>query len=411
MSTESNIVIIGAGHAGGVLAAQLREQGHRGSLCLIGDEPYFPYQRPPLSKAVLKGAADTDALFLRSAAFYQEHNIEVRTGQTVSSIDRDTRQVKLAGGASLPYSFLIMATGARPRALAVPGADLANIFMLRGIDDAARLKDALQPGRRLVIIGGGYVGLEVAASARALGMEVTVVEREARLLARVASAPLASFYERIHQQQGILIVCNASLKNFEGDNHVTAVHLEDGRRLPCDVAVVGVGALPRDELARAAGLDCENGVKVDQDARTSDPVIFAIGDLSWRPLPVYDNRMFRLESVPNALEQARLVACAITGKPRPAAEVPWFWSDQYEVKLQIAGLAFDADHQVVRGAPELSKFAVYHLQGERVVAVEAINSPLDFIAGKQFILSRAPVSVDRLSNTAIKAKDAALATA
>ncbi|RJG03364.1 NAD(P)/FAD-dependent oxidoreductase [Noviherbaspirillum sedimenti] len=409
MSIESKIVIIGAGHAGGALAAQLREQGHRGPLCVIGDEPYLPYQRPPLSKAVLKGATDTESLILRNAAFYQENDIEVRTGQTVSAIDRNARHVTLAGGESLPYDFLILATGARPRQLAIPGAGLANILTLRGIDDAARLKSALQPGRRLAIVGGGYVGLEVAASARALGMEVTVVEREARLLARVASEPLATFYERIHQQQGVQIIRNANLSHFEGDDHVTAVHLEDDRRLACDVAVVGVGALPRDELARAAGLHCENGVMVDQDARTSDPAIFAIGDLSWRPLPVYGDRMFRLESVPNALEQARQVACAIVGKPRPAAEVPWFWSDQYDIKLQIAGLPFDADRQVVRGAPEQSKFAVYHLRGEQVMAVEAINSPLDFIAGKQFILSQALVCADRLANMAIKAKDAALA--
>jgi len=409
MSIESKIVIIGAGHAGGALAAQLREQGHRGPLCVIGDEPYLPYQRPPLSKAILKGTAETASLFLRNATFYPENDIEVRTGQTVSAIDRDARHVTLAGGESLPYDFLILATGARPRQLAIPGAGLANILTLRGIDDAARLKSALQPGRRLAIVGGGYVGLEVAASARALGLEVTVVERETRLLARVASEPLATYYERIHQQQGVQIIRNANLSHFEGDDHVTAVHLEDGRRLACDVAVVGVGALPRDELARAAGLHCENGVMVDQDARTSDPAIFAIGDLSWRPLPVYGDRMFRLESVPNALEQARQVACAIVGKPRPAAEVPWFWSEQYDVKLQIAGLPFDADRQLVRGAPEQSKFAVYHLRGEQVVAVEAVNSPLDFIAGKQFILSQAPVSADRLADTNIKAKDAALA--
>jgi len=411
MSIESRIVIIGAGHAGGALAAQLREYGHRGPLCVIGDEAHLPYQRPPLSKAVLKGAATIDSLSLKNAGYYQEHDIEVRTGQTVAAIDRDTRHVTLAGGEALPYDYLVLATGARPRQLAVPGAGLDNILALRGIEDAQRLKEALQPGRRLAIVGGGYIGLEVAASARALGLEVTVIEREARLLARVASAPLAEFFERLHQQQGVQIIRNACLSHFEGDTCVTAVHLEDGQRIDCDVALVGVGALPRDELARAAGLHCENGVVVDGDARTSDPAIFAIGDMSWRPLPVYGERMFRLESVPNATEQARQVACAIVGKPRPAAEVPWFWSDQYEVKLQIAGIPFDADRQVVRGDPAQGKFAVYHLRGERVVAVEAASSPLDFIAGKQFILSQAAVSLEKLADMSIKAKEAALVVA
>lgn len=411
MSIDSRIVIIGAGHAGGALAAQLREYGHRGSLCVIGDEAHIPYQRPPLSKAVLKGAANIDSLFLKNAGFYEDHDIEVRTGQAVAAIDRAARQVELACGETLPYDFLVLATGARPRQLTVPGAGLENILALRGIEDAQRLKDALQPGRRLAIVGGGYIGLEVAASARALGLEVTVIEREARLLARVASAPLAEFFERLHKQQGVQIIRNACLSHLEGDTRVAAAHLEDGRRIDCDVALVGVGAQPRDELARAAGLHCENGVVVDGDARTSDPAIFAIGDLSWRPLPVYGERMFRLESVPNALEQARQVACAIVGKPRPAAEVPWFWSDQYEVKLQIAGLSFDADRQVVRGDPDQGKFAVYHLRGDRVMAVEAASSPLDFIAGKQFILSQAAVSTEKLADMSVKAKDAAKAEA
>ncbi|HJV86590.1 MAG TPA: FAD-dependent oxidoreductase [Noviherbaspirillum sp.] len=409
MSLESKIVIIGAGHAGGTAAATLREYGHRGAICIVGDEPYLPYQRPPLSKAFLKGSADTASLFLKNAAFYAENDIEVRTEQSVASIDRSARRVTLAGGDVLPYDFLVLATGARARQLPVPGANLGNILSLRGIDDAERLKKALQPGCRVAIVGGGYIGLEVAASARALGLEVTIIEREARLLARVASEPLARFFERIHQQHGVRILCNAHMSHFEGDRDVSAVCLEDGQRIACDVALVGVGAQPRDELARGAGLHCENGVAVDLDARTSDPAIFAIGDLSWRPMPVYGERMVRLESVPNATEQARQLACAVVGKPRPAVEVPWFWSDQYEVKLQIAGLPFDADRQVVRGSPEQGRFAVFHLHGNRVVTVEAAGSPLDFIAGKQFILNRTEVSPEKLADVSVKAKDAVLA--
>jgi 3-phenylpropionate/trans-cinnamate dioxygenase ferredoxin reductase subunit len=411
MSIDSKVVIIGAGHAGGAVAAQLREQGHRGPICIVGDEAHPPYQRPPLSKAFLKGAADSTALFLKNPAYYEDNAIEVHTGQTVSAIDRAGQSVTLAGGGTLSYDFLVLAMGAAPRLLAAPGASLDNILVLRGIDDALRLQQALQPGRRLAVVGGGYVGLEVAASARQLGLQVTVIEREARLLARVASESLASFYESLHADQGVQVICGANVSAFEGGRAVSAVRLEDGRRVECDVAVVGIGAVPRDALARACGLECGNGVVVDGDGRSSDPAIFAIGDLSWRPLPVYGGKMCRLESVPNALEQARQAACAITGKPRPVADVPWFWSDQYDAKLQIAGLPFTADRQVLRGSPEQRKFAVFHLDGDRVVAVEALNSPLDFVAGKQFIASGVAVSAARLADLSAKAKDAALAAA
>lgn len=411
MSINAKILIIGAGHAAGALAAQLRENGHQGDITMVGDEPWLPYQRPPLSKAFLKGEPDPQSLYLKSADWYAQQHVAVRTGESVVAIERSARQVVLASGERLSYDYLVLATGARPRRLAVPGAELANILTLRGIDDAARLKAALKPGRRLAIVGGGYIGLEAAASARALGVEVTVIEREVRLLARVASEPLAQFFDGLHRQNGVHVIRDACLERFEGSDSVHAVCLADGRRVQCDVALVGVGAQPRDELAREAGLECENGVVVDHDARSSDPSIFAIGDLSFRPLPVYGERMFRLESVPNALEQARQAACAISGKSRPVPEVPWFWSDQYDCKLQIAGLPFGASRQVLRGAPAQGKFAVYHLCGERVVAVEAVASPLDFIAGKQFIASGVAVSAERLADTAVKAKDAALLAA
>lgn len=411
MSIESRIVILGAGHAGGTLAALLRDQGHTGPIILVGEEAYLPYQRPPLSKAFLKGAADVQALLLKNPEFYTGQDIELRLGRRAESIDRTARTVTLDDGSLLPYDFLVIATGARPRRLPIPGADLANILALRGIADGERLREVLQPGRRLAVVGGGYVGLEVAASARALGLEVTVVEREARLLARVASEPLARFYERHHAQQGVRVICDAQAERFEGTGTVEALRLADGRHIPCDVAIVGVGAQPNDELARAAGLRCENGIVVDHDARSSDPGIFAIGDLSWRPMPLYGNRMFRLESVPNVLEQARQAACALLGKARPAPEVPWFWSDQYELKLQIAGVPFEADRQVIRGDPDHAKFAVYHLCSERVVAVEALNSPLDFIAGKQFIAAGSAVCAERLADPSLKPKDAVLVPA
>ncbi|WP_020655258.1 NAD(P)/FAD-dependent oxidoreductase [Massilia niastensis] len=411
MSTESTVVIVGAGHAGGAACAQLREQGHRGPIVLLGDEPGLPYHRPPLSKAFLKGEADQDSLLLRPASWYEEQDITVRSGRKVYAIERDARQVVLAEGSRVPYDYLILATGASARRLAVRGAQLDNILSLRDAGDAARLKAALQPGRRLAIVGGGYIGLEVAASARALGLDVTVLEREERLLARVASAPLAAFFAQRHASHGVTILRGARLSHFEGEGAVEAVVVEDGSRIACDVALVGVGAQPRDELARACGLECGNGVVVDEHARTSDPRIFAIGDVSWRPMGVYGSHQCRLESVPNANEQARQAACAIAGNTCPACEVPWFWSEQYDIRLQIAGLPCGADRQVVRGMPELGKFAVYHLNGEQVMAVEAVNSPLDFIAGKQFIASGVAVCRTKLGDTACKAKEAALAPA
>lgn len=408
MSKDSRVIIIGAGHAGGSLAAVLREQGHIGPITLIGEEPHLPYQRPPLSKAFLKGSAEAQSLLLKNADFYAASQIDLRLGQRVDAIDRKANRVILDDGSALPYDQLVIAAGARPRHLAVPGADLANVLSLRSIADGEQLRGSLVRGRRLAVVGGGYVGLEVAASARALGLKVILIEREARLLARVASEPLSRFYAKQHAQQGVELICNAQVTRFEGTDAVTGLCLEDGRRIPCDVAIIGVGAQPNDELARAAGLHCENGIVVDHDARSSDPSIFAIGDLSCRPMPLYGERMCRLESVPNALEQARQVAAAIVGKPRPAHEVPWFWSDQYDLKLQIAGLPFGANQQVLRGNPDDAKFAVYHLHDDRVVAVEALNSPLDFIGGKQLIAARSAVSPERLADTSLKPKDAAL---
>lgn len=409
--TSSRVVIIGAGHSGGTLAAQLRHQGHHGPISIIGDEPYPPYQRPPLSKAFLKGSVDAAALQLFNEAFYQEHQIELRLGQSVVAIDRAHRYVELNNGECLSYDFAVFATGAEARQLQVEGATLKNILQLRSIDDAMQLKQALQPGRRLAVVGGGYVGLEVAASARALGLEVIVVEREARLLARVASEPLANFFEAYHRGQGVEILCDAQVSSFAGQDSLDAVCLNDGQRLACDVAIVGIGAIPRDQLARASGLKCENGIVVDTRARTSDPAILAIGDVTWRPMPLYGDRMSRLESVPNALEQAKQAAASILEKPTPTSEVPWFWSDQYGLKLQIAGVPFEADKRILRGSPTDEKFAVYHLRGEQVVAVEALNSPLDFIAGKQFIANRSEVCAQRLADNSIKAKDALLTPA
>jgi 3-phenylpropionate/trans-cinnamate dioxygenase ferredoxin reductase subunit len=404
---NARVVIVGAGHAGGSAAAFLRQYGHTGPIVLIGDEPLLPYQRPPLSKAWLKGEADAESLQLKPSSWYAESGVSLRLGATAASLNRGARTVTLSSGEVLPYDFLILATGARARALPIPGADLAGVLSLRTAADAERLKEALGPGKRLAVVGGGYVGLEAAASARALGSHAMIIEREPRVLARVACETLSLFFQRYHGERGVAFELNAGVAGFDGENgHVTGVRFTDGRVVACDVALVGVGAIPNDELAKDAGLDCTNGVVVDLEARTADPHVFAIGDVTHRPLPLYD-RHFRLESVPNALEQAKQAAAAITGRPMPPPEIPWFWSDQYDLKLQIAGLPFDADRQIIRGDVAAAKFAVFHLKGDLVQAVEAVNAPPEFMAGKQLIAKRTPVSLEKLADPAISMKEVA----
>lgn len=397
-------IIVGAGHAGGTAAATLRSHGYDGDILVIGEEPMLPYQRPPLSKAFLKGAAGIDDLLLRPLDFYLNNAIDIRLEEAVISIDRDAKTVSLAGGERLAYDTLILATGARPRPLAVPGAELAGILPLRSRADSEALKTHLQPGRRIAIVGGGYVGLEVAASARALGAEAVVIERESRCLARVASEPLSRFFEGYHRGKGVAFVLDAAVAGYEGrDGRGTAVRLADGQLIACDAVVVGIGAIPNDELARGAGLVCSNGIEVDENARTSDAAIYAIGDVTFRPVPLY-RRQLRLESVPSALEQAKQAAAHICGRPAPAPETPWFWSDQYDVKLQIAGLSLDCDRLLVRGDPASGRFAVFHLRGDRIRAVEAVNAPAEFMMGRTLIGSRQPVLLDRLANPEVSMK-------
>lgn len=408
-SSDARVVIIGAGHAGGTAATLLRQYGHSGEIVLVGREPTAPYQRPPLSKGYLKGESDAESLKLKPDSFYADQAIALRLAVSAVSIDPAARQVTLEDGGRLSYDILILATGSRARKLPVAGAGLRGVHEMRTLADADDFRAALGPGHRLAIVGGGYIGLEAAASARSLGAEAVIIERESRCLARVACAPLADFFQAYHRARGVEIVTEASVEALEDDGagRVAAVRLADGRRIACDGVLVGVGGQAADELAREAKLPCENGVVVDEAARTRDPAIYAIGDVTWRPMPLYGGRSFRLESVPNALEQARQAAAAITGRPPPPPEVPWFWSDQYDIKLQIAGVAFETDAQVVRGDPAAARFAVFHLLDARIRAVEAVNSPPEFMMGRQLIASRRPVDLARLADPAVSMKDVA----
>ncbi|SMH37499.1 3-phenylpropionate/trans-cinnamate dioxygenase ferredoxin reductase subunit [Azospirillum lipoferum] len=407
-SLDGTVVIVGAGHAGGSVATMLRQQGWLGPVVLLGEEPLAPYQRPPLSKAWLKGEAALDGLLLRKPEIYAQQRIDLRVDTRVVAINRRACEVVLADGGRLRYDALILATGTRPRVLPVVGADLPGVLSLRGLADADRLKLTLGTATRLAVVGGGYIGLEVASAARSLGLEVTVVEREERPLARVASPEISAFFRRLHEERGVAFALSAEVAAIGGrGGRVAAVELGDGRRIDADLVLVGIGAVADMALAIDAGLDCRDGVLVDQACRTSDPSIHAIGDITRRPLPLY-GREGRLENVQNALEQARQTACDLCGKPPPAPEVPWFWSDQYETKLQIAGLPFGAVRRVVRGNPAEGRFAVFHLMEDGVlVAVEAVNLPGEFMIGRQWIGQRRVLSPERVADAALSIKEVA----
>lgn len=405
MSEQKKVIVIGAGHAGGNVVAFLRQYGFDGSITLVGEEPVLPYHRPPLSKAWLKGETTESQLLLKPEQFYTDQNITVKLGVSVCGIDRDSQTVLLSNKQYLEYDYLIVATGARARELPARGADLDGVCYLRDLAEASALKKRLHADAHLVIIGAGYIGLEVAASARLLGAKVTVIERESRLLARVASEPLSDFYQQVHEQRGVEFILQADIEKLQGAaGKLKSVCLADGQEIDCDLALIGIGAIPNDQLAQAAGLVCNNGIVVDDHARSSDPAIFAIGDVSNRPLPVYDYR-FRLENISNTLEQAKQVASSVSGFKFPALEVPWFWSDQYEHKLQIAGLAIGSDVQVVRNGAESHRLAIYHFKGDRLLAVEAVNMPSEFMFGKKCIVGNAALDIQKLSNSSIALKD------
>ncbi|WP_339757075.1 FAD-dependent oxidoreductase [uncultured Hoeflea sp.] len=405
-SSVNKVVIVGAGQAGLHAAALLRSGGYQGEILLIGAEPASPYQRPPLSKAFLKGEINFESLRLKSQTFLADQKIDFRPGITVERIDRDRKTVWLGDGSREGYDILIIATGSRPRPIAGIEDGVGGLHYLRTLEDSQRLRDALRPPARIALIGGGYLGLEVAAAAVEMGADAVVFEREKRLLSRVASAPVSDFLRAYHHGRGVAIVTEAQIGGLEvADGRVAAIRLEDGRRFPCTAVLVCVGGIPNDELARHAGLRCDGGIIVDAGGRTNDPSIFAIGDVSRRPLPFNDNRTHRLESVANAMGQARSAVAAILDQAKPEDEVPWFWSDQFEMKFKSAGLAIDADRQILRGASGHRGFSVLHLKDERLICIETINNTGDFMAGKKLIASRLRLDADEICDPAIPLKN------
>ncbi len=399
------VVVVGGGHAGGTLVGLLRQAGFTGEIVLFGQETDLPYHRPPLSKKFIDGDLEH---WLRPPEFYPEQDISVRLGESVESVDPVARRVYTSGAQTIDYDVLVLATGAEPRRLPAPGADLAGVLTLRTLADARVLRKAVISGGPIAIIGGGYVGLEVAAVARAGGVEVTVIEREERVLARVASSRLSEILAAYHRERDTTILTGAQVVGLSGeDGRVQGVLLGDGTRIACDIALVGIGAVPRDELAVAAGLACEQGILVDGQARTSDPAIFAIGDVTRRPLPGVDG-LQRLESIPSAVEQAKQATAAIVGAQPVHPEVPWFWSDQFDLKLKIAGIVSAPPGTVLRGDPASGRFALFHHTDGRITAVESANSPGDFMAGKKLIAGGERVDPVRLADPAVPLRGAVI---
>lgn len=402
--TDQHCVIIGASHAAASLAATLRQEGWEGRITLVGDELHPPYHRPPLSKAYLSGEKNVDSLAIRPRDFYEAQGIELRLGVRAERIDREARQVFLDDGTHLDYSGLALLTGALPRRMSVPGSDLKGVHYLRDARDVDAIRERVVPGKSAVIIGGGYIGLETAASLRAAGMQVTVLEAMPRVLQRVTAPEVSAFFERIHREEGVDIVTDTQVSAFTGDDTLSGVACNDASEYPADLAIVGIGVVPNTALAEAAGLEVGDGIIVDEFARTSDPCIVAAGDCTRHYNPVYD-RWLRLESVQNANEQARTAAKTLAGNPVVYHALPWFWSDQYDVKLQIAGLSEGYDELVVRGDISTGRSAsVFYLREGRLVAVDAINRPRDFMAAKRAILAGSAPGAAALADEATDLK-------
>ncbi len=396
-------VIVGAGHGAGQVVASLKQKGYDGRITLIGDEAYLPYQRPPLSKKFLSGDLPAERLLFKPPAFYED--VDVRLEQRVERIDREANTVTTSAGETLEYDTLVLATGSRVRKLACDGVELEGIHYLRDISDVDAIRADMPEGARVAIVGVGYIGLEVAAVARSLGYSVTVLEMADRVMSRVVSPDVSAFFDRVHRERGVDLRLTTGLVAFRGEQgRVTGIETNSGEIVEADVVVVGIGIQPNDELARDAGLDVNDGIVVDDHCRTSDAAIYAIGDCTRHPNGVYGDAL-RLESVHNALEQAKTAADNIAGGDASYSQVPWFWSDQYEFKLQIAGLSTGFDDVVLRGSPDDGSFSCVYLRDGRFIAIDCINSPKDFMQSKAVIAGLPRIPRETLADTGMSFKE------
>ena len=404
MDRISRIVVVGGGQAGGQAVDSLRREGYDGELFLVTEEGQPPYQRPPLSKDYLAGRHGLDRVLLRPEAFYAESSIELITGAKAASIDPGAHRVALAGGRTLGYDRLLLATGSRVRRLdGMPGADLEGVHYLRTLQDSDRIRAAMDGAERIVVVGGGYIGLEVASVAVEVGLAVTVVEALPQLLSRVATNELAAFYADLHRRRGVDLRLGAVVNRFRGDGAVRSVVLGDGSEVLADLVVAGIGIEPVTDLARAAGIRCDNGIAVDSGCRTSAPDVFAAGDCTSHPNAFFGRRV-RLESVPNAMEQGRVAAATILGHDRAYGSEPWFWSDQHGVRLQMVGLSEGADRTVTRGAPDGGSFITFHLRDGVLIGADAVDSVREFIFCRRLVAARGRPDPAALADPSVPVK-------
>ena len=401
---NKKIVIAGAGHAAGQVIATLKQKKFDGHIYLIGEEAYLPYQRPALSKKYLAGELSTERLHFKANDFYNEPNFEVHLNTKIDKIEPTKKVIQSNDNLEFPYDTLVLSLGAHARHMDLPGVELAGVHYLRTIKDADKIREKFRPGRRLIIVGAGYIGLEVAAIAVQLGLEVSVVEILDRVMSRVVSAQVSEFYQKEHTGHGVKLLLSTGIKGFVGDDHVSAVDLADGTQIPADLVVIGIGVVPNTKLAVDAGLEVSNGIVVNDRCNTSDPDIYALGDCTSHPNDVLGYRL-RLESVHNALEQAKTAAGNICGEDQKYAQVPWFWSDQYDLKLQIAGMSQDYDKTIIRGDPDSRSFSCLYLNDNRLIAVDAINRPKDFIQSKKLIANHAVINPTLLVDSNIELKN------
>ena len=379
----TGIVIIGAGHAAGQAAASLRQAKFAGPITIIGDEAHVPYQRPPLSKQYLAGTQLADKVYLRAEKFYADKDIQLMLDTRATQIDPSTKTINLDNGETIAYEKLLISTGSRPRKLSIEGSDLSGIHYLRTMDDVDGIRADVKPGANLVIVGGGYIGLEVAAVGIELGMNVHVLEMEERILQRVTTPEMSAYYHKLHTDRGVHIHTQTGVIGFSGNGSVEKVLCGD-ESFDADIVIVGIGIIPNIEIAEEAGIHCDNGIVVDDHCRTSDPDIYAAGDCTNHPNPLMNKRL-RLESVPNAMDQARVSTANMLGDDKVYAAIPWFWSDQYDLKLQMVGFSADGDSQVLRGDMDTHQFAIFYLKDGKVVAADAVNSPKEFMLCKQLV--------------------------
>jgi len=402
-----DVLIIGGGHGGAHAAIALRQLGFGGSIAIVSGEPEYPYERPPLSKEYLSGDKGFERILIRPPGFWSERNVAILLGRRAVGVDAGARSVTLDDGDMIGFGTLVWAAGGSPRKLACDGHDLAGVHYIRNRKDADQLARDLADARNIVVVGGGYIGLEAAAVLRKRGLQVTLIEAQSRVLARVAGAELSEFVETVHRQNGVEILTGTAMQCLEGSGRVTGVRLEGGTILPADLVIVGIGIIPEIEPLVAAGALCENGVVVDAVCRTTLPDIFAIGDCAAHPNVFAPSVMIRLESVQNAVDQARIVAKAILGDAEPYAAVPWFWSNQYDLKIQIVGLSSGFDQTVIRGNPAGRSFSICYLRTGRIIAMDCVNSPKDYVQGRKLVERALPVSPTRLADADISLKSLA----